>query len=197
VRRRAVPPTVLCLGDACTARAPEQFAELAARFCFAGESARFVWVGAGPPHYERLLRAAGVTLAGWGSAATVADMLAGAAVVVLTGREHGAPRVLAQAMASAAPIVAMNLPCHRELVRHDATALLADELSELALHVKALIDDRQRAEALGVAARAEARRRFPPERFPQALLDLYRLPGGSTAIPAAHDAVPRFDAAAP
>lgn len=195
-RRRSTPPLVVGLGDACAARAPEQFAELAARFHFAGERARFVWVGIGTPHYERLLRAADVTLTGWDGAHDAGDTLASASAVVLTGRSHGAPLPLAQAMAAGAPLAAMDLPGHREWLRHGVSALLAGDLGRLALQVKWLLDDRPRAEALGAQARAEARLRFPPERFRQSLRELYRVPVPDAVLPARAEPA-RLDAAAP
>ena len=196
-RRRSTPPTVVGLGDACALRAPEQFAELAARFHFAGEKARFVWAGIGTPHYERLLRAADVSLTGWEGAHDASDSLATASAVVLTGRSHGAPLPLAQAMAAGAPLAVMDLPGHRELLRHGVSALLAGDLGRLALQVKSLIDDRPRAEALGAQARAEARRRFPPERFRQSLRELYRVPVPDVVLPPPLAEAARLDAAAP
>lgn len=196
-RRRSTPPTVVGLGDACAPRAPEQFAELAARFHFAGQKVRFVWAGIGTPHYERLLRAADVTLTGWDGAHDAADTLVGASAVVLTGRSRGAPLPLAQAMAAGAPLAAMDLPGHRELLRHGVSALLAADLGHLALQVKSLLDDRPRAEALGAQARAEARRRFPPERFRQSLRELYRVPVPDAVLPALAQSAAQLDAAAP
>lgn len=202
-RTRGTPPRVVCLGSATAAQAPDQFAELAARFHFAGEPARFVWVGGGEPHYEQQLRAAGVTVTGWLPAEETDAQLAAADVVVQTARGQGAPLALLQAMAAAAPLVVADLPAHQDLVRHDATALLADDISSLAVQVKALLDDPARADALGAAAREEAQRRFHPERFRQSLLDLYRLHErpAAQATPAAPGPAPApapsFDVAAP
>lgn len=196
-RGRGAPPTVICVGHASAPQAPDHFAELAARFHFAGEPARFAWVGGGEPHFEQQLRAAGVTLTGWLEPDAADARLAQADVVVQTGRGHGAPLAVVQAMAAAAPLVVADLPGHRELVQHEETALLAADITALAVQVKALLDDRARADALGAAARLEARRRFHPDRFRQSLLGLYRLhertaPQAATPAPA-----PSFDVAAP
>ena len=202
-RSRGTPATVAGLGHASSPQAPDQFAELAARFHFVGEPARFVWVGAGHPHYEQQLRAAGVTLTGVLLGEEADAQLAAADVVVLTGRGHGAPLALVQAMAAAAPLVAADLPGHRDLLRHEHTGLLAADVTGFALHVKALLDDPAHAAALGRAARAEARRRFHPDHFRASLLDLYRLhervaPHGLHASPSPAPApAPAFDPASP
>ena len=196
------PATVVGLGQASSPQAPDQFAELAARFHYAGEPARFVWVGAGEPHYEQQLRAAGVTLTGPLDSDASDAQLAAADVVVQTGRGHGAPLALLQAMAAAAPLVVADLPGHRELLQHGVSGLLATDLGELALHVKALLDDPVHAATLGATARAQARRGFHPERFRQSLLDLYRLhervaPYAAPASTPAPAPAPAFDPAAP
>lgn len=196
-RRRETPACVLGVGHAGALQAPDHFAALAARFHFAGEPARFVWAGAGEPYYEQQLRAAGVTLTGWLGADEADALLAGADVVVQTGRGQGAPLAVVQAMAAAAPLVVADLPGHRELVRHEVTALLAGDIAGLALQVKALLDDPSRAAALGSAARQEAQRRFHPDRFRQSLLDLYRLHERTAVQPVTPAPAPSFDVAAP
>lgn len=196
-RRRDTPACVVCVGRAAALQAPDHFAALAARFHFAGEPARFVWAGTGETYYEQQLRAAGVTLTGPLSADESDALLAGADVVVQTGRGQGAPLAVVQAMAAGAALVVADLPGHRELVRHEATALLADDIGSLALQVKALLDDPPRAAALGAAARDDAMRRFHPDRFRQSLLDLYRLHERTAAQPVTAAPAPSFDVAAP
>lgn len=197
------PPQVVGLGHAAAPQAPDQFAELAARFHFAGEPARFIWLGSAETHYEQLLRAAGVTVTGALAADEADALLADADVVVQTGRGYGAPLAIVQAMAAAAPLVAIDLAGHRDLLQHDRTGLLAEDLAGLARQVKALLDDPARATALGAAAREDARQRFHPDRFRASLLDLYRLhervaPQGvpASTVPAPAPA-PTFDPAAP
>jgi glycosyltransferase involved in cell wall biosynthesis len=182
-RRPGAMPRVVTIGRACEQKGPTQFAELAARFHYAGEPVRFVWVGAGEPRYEQMLRAVGVEVTGWLSPDEVRDQLARAHVYVQTSHWEGMPLPVLQAMAAGVPCVVTDVVGNRDAVTHGATGLLARDVSSLAVYVKSLLDQPQRAGALGDAAQREARQRFHPQRFRGALLSLYRLGAEAQRVP--------------
>jgi glycosyltransferase involved in cell wall biosynthesis len=176
VRRQPAPmPRVITIGRACEQKGPTQFAELAARFHYAGEPVHFVWVGAGEPRYEQMLRAVGVEVTGWIGQDEVRAQLARAHAYVQTSHWEGMPLSVLQAMAAGVPCVVTDVVGNRDAVTHGSTGLLARDVSSLALYVKSLLDNPQRARDLGDAAQREARQRFHPQRFRHALLSLYRL----------------------
>jgi glycosyltransferase involved in cell wall biosynthesis len=168
-------PVVVTVGRACEQKGPTRFAELAARFHYADEPARFVWVGAGDAHYEQVLRAAGVEVTGWVSQDEVRAQLARAHVYVQTSHWEGLPLSVLQAMAAGVPCVVTDVVGNRDAVMHGCTGLLARDVSSLAVYVKSLLDQPQRANHLGESAQREARQRFHPQRFRHSLLSLYRL----------------------
>ncbi|MCW5659631.1 MAG: glycosyltransferase [Burkholderiaceae bacterium] len=173
-RRPDATPRVVTVGRACEQKGPTQFAELAARFHYAGEPVQFVWVGAGEPQVEQMLRAVGVEVTGWVGQDEVRAQLARARVYVQTSHWEGMPLSVLQAMAAGVPCVVTDVVGNRDAVTHGATGLLARDVSGLAVYVKSLLEQPQRARELGAAAQREARQRFHPERFRHALLSLYR-----------------------
>lgn len=184
VQRRPDPtPRVVTVGRACEQKGPTQFAELAARFHYAGEPVHFVWVGAGEPRYEQMLRAVGVEVTGWVSQDAVRAQLARAHVYVQSSYWEGMPLSVLQAMAAGVPCVVTDVVGNRDAVTHGATGLLARDVSSLAVYVKSLLDRPQRARDLGDAAQREARQRFHPQRFRHALLSLYRLGVEAQGVP--------------
>jgi glycosyltransferase involved in cell wall biosynthesis len=168
-------PLVVTVGRACEQKGPTQFAELAARFHYAGEPVRFVWVGGGDAAHEQVLRAAGVEVTGWVSQDEVRAQLARAHVYVQTSYWEGMPLSVLQAMAMGLPCVLTDVVGNRDAVSHGTTGLLARDVSSLAVYVKSLLDQPLRARDLGDMAQREARQRFHPQRFRHALLSLYRL----------------------
>lgn len=176
-------PRVVTVGRACEQKGPAQFAELAARFHYAGEPVSFVWVGAGEPRFEQMLRAVGVEVTGWVGQHEVRAQLARAHVYVQTSHWEGMPLSVLQAMAVGLPCVVTDVVGNRDAVTHGATGLLAPDVSSLAVYVKSLLDRPQRARDFGEAAQREARQRFHPQRFRHALLSLYRLGAAAQDAP--------------
>jgi len=175
LRQPDAKPRVVTVGRACDQKGPTQFAELAARFHYAGEPVHFVWVGAGEPRYEQMLREVGVEVTGWVGQDEVRAQLARAHVYVQTSHWEGMPLSVLQAMAAGVPCVVTDVVGNRDAVTHGSTGLLARDVSSLAVYVKSLLDHPQRARDLGDSAQREARQRFHPQRFRRALLALYRL----------------------
>jgi glycosyltransferase involved in cell wall biosynthesis len=176
-------PCVVTVGRACEQKGADQFAELAARFHFAGEDVRFVWVGAGDAASEQVLQAAGVELTGWVNQREVQSQLARAHVYVQASRWEGMALPVLQAMAIGLPCVVSDVVGNRDAIAHGATGLLAKDLSALAVQVKALLDEPALAQQLGAAAQRDALHRFHPSRFRRSLLSLYRLQGSRVIAP--------------
>jgi glycosyltransferase involved in cell wall biosynthesis len=194
MHRPEKPPRVLAVGRIVPRRQPELFAELAARFQYAGAQVRFVWAGEGDADLSQALRASGVELTGWLTPDALREELARADVLVQTASCEGMPLAVAQAMAAGVPCVLSDVPGHRDLVVHELTGLLAPDVSGLALQVRALLDDPALARRIGEAARRDAWLRFHPQRFGDALLALYRL---RPALARQEAAAGVFDAAVP
>lgn len=176
-------PRVVAVGRACEQKGADRFAELAARFHFAGESVRFVWVGAGDATCEQELSAAGVEVTGWVDPDEVRSQLARAHVYVQASRWEGMALPLLQAMAMGVPCVVTDAVGNRDAITHGLTGLVAHDLSALAVQVKALLDAPQQALSLGEAAQLEAKQRFHPSRFRSSLLSLYRLADARAPAP--------------
>lgn len=94
--------------------------------------------------------------------AMVASLLRGAAAVAIPSRFEGHPLIVLEAMLAGAPIVASDIPGLPDELRHGETGLRVppDDAAALGDALRFLTDDRDRARALGRAAR-EAARRFP------------------------------------
>jgi Glycosyl transferases group 1/Glycosyltransferase Family 4 len=177
---------VLSVAEGDDPQAAQVFAELAARFCFAGEPARFRWIGCAGPDGAALLRAAGVEVLVDLDPDALRAQMAGAHVFVQTScSDYCGGLAVARALAAGLPCVLSDSALHRELVVHAHSGLLARDLADLAQCVKQLIDQPALAGRLGEAGRLDARRRFHPHRFRNALLSLYRLGderGGPPAV---------------
>lgn len=174
-------PLVVAMGHGRKDSGDGWFGELAARFQFAGEAARFAWIGGCEPDVQERLEAAGVHVAGWLPDAEVRALLARARVYVQTSRWCKTPRSLLQAMACSVPCVAVDVAAHREVLRHGETGLLACDVSDMAFQLKHLLDDAALCSHMGTAARRDAAARFALPRLRQSLLALYGLDGGHRA----------------
>lgn len=97
---------------------PIAFVELAAQVCAQRPDAQFVWLGDGPLRAAVEARIASRGLAGRITLAGLqadADRQLGAFdVLVSTSRWEGLPRVLVEALLAGVPVVASEIPAHRE-----------------------------------------------------------------------------------
>ncbi|MBI1398044.1 MAG: glycosyltransferase [Betaproteobacteria bacterium] len=128
--------------------------------------ARFVIVGDGPENesLRSLARDAGLAdrVAFLGQRRDVPDILYGFDVAVLASREEVLPMAILEYMAAARPIVAADVGAVSELVENGVHGLLVPPEDPVALAgaLRSLLDDRERARALGRAARQVLERRF-------------------------------------
>jgi glycosyltransferase involved in cell wall biosynthesis len=176
-RQPGQPAIVVSVAYSADNDAAREFAELAARFHFAGEPVRFRWLGGEDPAQAAMLRAAGVEVVTGADPQTVREHLADALVYVQTSRSESPPLSILQAMAVGLPSVLPDGETNRGLLAHGESGFLAQDMSDMAQQVKRLLDAPDSARQIGLAAQLEARRRFHPRRFRQALLTLYRLDG--------------------
>jgi len=190
-RREPQRPVVISVGRICEQKAPEIFAELSVRVRLEVEHAHFVWVGAGDPQLEAMLRAVGVEVTGWVPQEEVCARLAAATTYVQTSHWEGLPLSVLQAMAVGLPCLVLDAVGNRDAIRHYQTGLIAWDVDELEMYLTMLLESAPLRERLGANAGAEARERFSLGRFRSALMKLYgvrtveapeRL--GTTAAPA-------------
>ncbi len=128
-------------------KAPERFVELAAALAPRFPTAHFVLVGDGGLRgvLERLRNAAGLDrrlhLPGWRS--DVPALLDAAAVVTLTSRFEGLPRVVVEALAAGVPVVAMAVDGVPEVVRDGENGFLTapGDAGAIAAKVAAILGD--------------------------------------------------------
>jgi glycosyltransferase involved in cell wall biosynthesis len=94
---------------------------------------------------------------------TLAQLLAATDLYLDLGRDYSASRIVAEAMASGAPVLATDRPAIRDFIRHGETGCLcysdpeSDQIAEDALRLLEQPDERR---ALAVSARDDVERRF-------------------------------------
>ena len=140
-------PVVLQVACFKPQKAPERFVELAAALAPRFPAAHFVLVGDGGlrGEVERLRGAAGLErrlhLPGWRS--DVPALLDAAAVVTLTSRFEGLPRVVVEALAAGVPVVATAVDGVPEVVRDGENGFLTapGDAGAIAAKVAAILGD--------------------------------------------------------
>ncbi len=175
-RHERKPPLVLSIGRVCRQKAPERFAELAARFQIAESPAKFVWVGGGDAAGEARLRAAGVEVTGWVDQDAVQRWLGEASVYVQTSRWEGMPLSVLQALAAGVPCVVSDAVGNRDAVRQGITGFVTQRSDDMVMTLQRLLHDETLRRRFSLAARRDAHERFSNESFRQRLLRLYGLP---------------------
>jgi glycosyltransferase involved in cell wall biosynthesis len=142
--------------------------------------ARFVVVGDGELR-ETLAsspaaRALGDRITWAGFRRDVADVCVASDVVMLTSDNEGTPVSLIEAQAAAVPVVSTAVGGVASAVRDGETGLLAGpgDTPALAAAAATLLDDRERAAAMGQAGREHVRETFAIERLVADIDDLYR-----------------------
>jgi glycosyltransferase involved in cell wall biosynthesis len=135
----------------------------------------FNWVG--PTDKESLarLKAANVGIFEHDAETERASKLSAGWMYVAHAGSPGFPVRLIEAMAVGVPCVAWNTPEHRDVLRHDETGFLCNSDAEMLACVAQLMDSAELRARISVAAQAEARRRFHPDKFKDFALGTYSL----------------------
>ncbi len=105
----------------------------------------------------------------------VADLMAAADVFFLPSRREGLPNAILEAMASALPVVAFDVPGCRRLVTDGETGLLAGDgdADEARRRLEVLVDDAALRVSMGAKARETARGQYSVEKMVRAVESLY------------------------
>lgn len=105
-----------------------------------------------------------------------APLLAACDVFVFPSHYEGFPGALIEAMMAGRPIVASDIPPHREALEHPRTARLVPPRDPIALAeaLAWMLDHPEAAAAMGGAARREALQRFDVDPIARAHEELYR-----------------------
>ena len=94
-------------------------------------------------------------------------------VIVSPSLTEGMPNAVLQALRDRIPVVASDIPAHRELAEHSGAVLLAKTPSELTRQVLALRADRERLAGLGARGAKWIAQACSPEQCRAALCHLY------------------------
>ena len=141
--------------------------------------ARLVLIGDGPEQAAARERAAALGAGGrvtfLGERDVLPELLASADVFALSSASESFGLSALEAMACGTPVVACDAGGVREVVTHGTTGLLSgtEDRAAFSAHLAELLSNRERAAAMGRAAREDALERFRRERVVGAYVDLY------------------------
>ena len=179
VRSADAPPTFGMVAQLLPVKDWDTFLDAAGRIFAAVPGSRGVMVGDGP---ERDRLRAAVAARGWedrmhmtGFQADVRPFLAGMDVFMLTSQREGLPIAIAEAMATARPVVATNVGGVSDMVRDGETGFLTRprDPAGIAERVIGLLRDRDRRERFGKNARERAEHTLSIDAMVRAYEDLY------------------------
>jgi len=156
---------VASCGRITSARNPE----LVERVARAMPGERFVWIGDG----EARGGLSRVEVTGWLPRAESLRRLASAAVLLHPSKWEGMPLVVTEAMALGRPVVASDIPAHRELIEHGRTGFLAAREIDFVSALRELLRDPALRARIGSNARIEARSKFSPDEMARRYAELY------------------------
>lgn len=156
-------------------RGVELFARLAVLLGNTPLRIGFNWIGEVDEGSRLRLQAANVGVFDSATDAARAGRLAASWIFVAPGHTRRVPIYLIESLAVGLPVVALDEPHHRELVRDGETGFLCTSQEDLLDCIARLIDSAELRRSLGDAAREEASRRFSEEAFSSALLSAYAL----------------------
>lgn len=158
------------------------FIEIAREIRHTHPQAIFVLVGAGPD--EAALRlAAGDDVRFLGFIADTAPLYDAIDFLLMPSRFEGLPMTLLEAMAMNVPVVASRLDGIAEIVEDGVDGLLAaaEDRTAFVAHLRTLLNDRAKAQALAQRAREKVKDQFSAQRMArevEALYERYLPPAG-------------------
>lgn len=181
-------PLVMQVGRLCAQKDPLAFVEGAAQVVRECPDAQFALVGDGPLRDGVAIRIRElglerhVHLLGWHSKAY--KLMAAADVVSLTSRWEGMPYVLLEAMAWSRPVVVTSVNGCPEIVVDGVTGFLAPpgDIEAWTRAVVDLLNDPEKAAALGRCGRRRVEERFDLQRMIACIETLYLQAGGAGTL---------------
>jgi glycosyltransferase involved in cell wall biosynthesis len=109
-----------------------------------------------------------------GEVADAARLLAAFDVFAAPSRKEGLPLAVVEAMALGLPVVASDIPAHREALGFDSEGLVAGTAEAFAARLTALMDDADLRARLGAENRTRARSQLDVRDMVTALEAVYR-----------------------
>ncbi len=173
-------PRLVFVGRLAESKGLEVLIDALPRVLAVYPEARLELIGDGPERAALETRVRELRLEGrvafTGFVADVAPRLAQSDLMVSPSRIEGLPLAVLEAMAWSLPVVASDIPGHRELVRPGDTGFLVppDDPDALAGGVIAALQDRQSSQSLAAQARALVQRDYSAEVMARRHIALYR-----------------------
>ena len=163
VRRPSAEVTLLCVGTV----ERRKNASIAIEALASIPQARLLCAGPATPYQDEcaeLARKLGVddrvTFLGYVEPGRLAELYATATIALAPSRYEGFGYAAAQALCAGIPLLAARASSHIEVVGDDATLLDPGDATAWTRAIAALLEDRQRSEAIAHARRARASQRF-------------------------------------
>jgi glycosyltransferase involved in cell wall biosynthesis len=136
VQKRQYRLTIGIVGRITSARNPVLFNEIALRH----SNLNFVWIGDG--ELQPLLNAPNIKITGWfldrEDALTALNTID---IYIQTSLWEGLPIAVLEAMAMQKPVLATNIIGNKDVVVHNETGFLFDEIAELDNYIEILKDE--------------------------------------------------------
>jgi glycosyltransferase involved in cell wall biosynthesis len=111
-----------------------------------------------------------------GSLPNTLDMYPVFDLYIAASRKEGLPLSLVEAMAAGLPVVATDVPGHRDVVVHGQTGMLVPpgDTTALATAIASLVSDPARCKAMGETGRSRAHKEFAVRSMVEATAHVYR-----------------------
>ena len=175
------PPVILCVGAICERKNQNSFIRALDPLA---EKTKFKVIFLGQPdtgaygaEFFHLLKSRSwCEHAGFAGRERLKEFFQAASALVLPTREDNCPMVVREAMAAGVPVLASNVGGVPDLIEPGKTGLFCDpeRPESFRAGVAELLSDRDFADRLAKAAKAEARRRFHPLVIARQHLEIYR-----------------------
>jgi glycosyltransferase involved in cell wall biosynthesis len=157
--RKAAGPCIIAVGRLVELKGHDQLVAAAATLVEQHHDARFLLVGSGPLEERLRQQAESLRVSEHvfltGQTDDVPAYLRKADVYVTMSRYEGVPLATLEAMAWGVPVVASDVPGHRDLIQHGVNGLLypPGDVSALARAIGEVLDEPERARERAIRAR--------------------------------------------
>lgn len=104
----------------------------------------------------------------------ISEIMANSDIFLLTSNEETLPTVLIEAHSSALPVVSTNVGSVNEIVEHNETGFLEDDVEKISQKLKTLIENESLRSKMGKKGRTKIEESFSKKRNNQKMDKLYR-----------------------